>query len=250
MFVSTPSGFADTPVTKRLVLFTAIVPIGISLMEAQYWLDLARDPHLTKWGQWWRIVLNQIAYTNQAQVLLAVLLLYNLRIMERLMGSHKYLSYMIVVGTLSLVTTPALIMIWSMIPGLRAINYIPPGPTAPIFGVLCIYHQVVPAVYRFQISSTADMRVQLTDKTFVYAIAAQLCMGGLPGSTVQAMVGWALGSLLYSGVIPGKGWRLPYYHKLGLDSTSTDNNTSGRGDSSTVPETTDDTNSNTSNQNL
>lgn len=41
--------------------------------------------------QWWRIPISQLTYVDQVHVLLALLLFYNLRIVERFMGSRKFL---------------------------------------------------------------------------------------------------------------------------------------------------------------
>jgi hypothetical protein len=214
MFASTVSGFADTPVTKWTIYLTVIVPIIISLLEVQYLFDLSMSPHLLLWFQWWRIPLNQLIYTSQSQVLLAVLLLYNLRVIERLMGSRKYLSFMVLVYFITVILRPTtLYALYVMLPSTSSF-YFPPGPTSVLFALLGLYYSLVPIVYRFQMSSsgqTGDLKATLSDKTFVYLIAAQLSIiAYIPGSIMSALTGWIIGGLIHSEVIPGKNWRIPF----------------------------------------
>lgn len=49
MFVSSPSGFANTPVTKSLIYSSLIGAITVSLLEVTYYFDLQVVPHLLVW---------------------------------------------------------------------------------------------------------------------------------------------------------------------------------------------------------
>lgn len=91
MFTATLAGFKDTPVTKAWICFLLVAPIVVSLLQVQYIFDLAVSPYLTVWHQWWRVPLNQSIFVNQSEIIIAILLLYNLRVIERLIGSAKFL---------------------------------------------------------------------------------------------------------------------------------------------------------------
>jgi hypothetical protein len=117
---------------------------------------------------------------------------------------------------------PILLTIFSAIPLLRRIDYIPPGQTSVIFALLLLYHRVVPVMYRCQLipgtnSSSSEVKAEFSDKALLYAVAIQLALCYPPGSIVSALVGWTIGGLIHSEIIPGKNWRIPFYHKLGLE---------------------------------
>lgn len=117
---------------------------------------------------------------------------------------------------------PILLIIFSVIPLLKRIDYIPPGQTSVIFALLLLYHRVVPVMYRCQLfpgtdSASSEVKAEFTDKALLYAVAIQLALCYPPGSIVSALVGWTTGGLIHSEIIPGKNWRIPFYHKLGLE---------------------------------
>lgn len=161
---------------------------------------------------------------DQAHVLLGLVLFYNLRVIERLMGSRKFLSYIFLIYCGSICIIPLLLAVFSIIPILKNIDYIPPGQTSIIFALLVLYHRMVPPMYRCQLTTTTttDFKAEFTDKALVYAISIQLCLFYPPGTSISALTGWVLGELIYSEIIPGKNWRFPFYHKLGLEESSSD----------------------------
>lgn len=123
---------------------------------------------------------------------------------------------------LSLFFVPLSNLILSYIPVLSSLfqqlasTYIPPGPTSLVFATLVLYKEIIPPVFKFQITPiSSPFTLILSDKVFVYFIAADLLLLGLPGSLNPALVGWVLGNLIHLELIPGKNWRIPFikmYH--------------------------------------
>lgn len=217
MFASTASGFADTPVTKLWIYFSLCMPIFVSLAESQYLFDLAIDPQLLKWGQWWRLITNQLIYTNQSEALLSTMLIYNMRVVERFYGTRKYLSFVLLTFIFSCFAVPVLCYLVSCTPFIT-IGTISPGQTSTICAALYSYHTLVPVVYRFQISPLGSQpKWGLSDKAFVYIIALQLIAFHGLDSPIAAGLGWTFAALVQNDIIPGKSWRLPLYSHLHLE---------------------------------
>lgn len=137
--------------------------------------------------------------------------LYNMRIVERFLGSSKYISFIVLIYTLSLFVIPLVYTFLDHLPLLSDTHYSPPGPTAIVFALLSVYRDLVPAVYRFQLTPVSSpLKLHLSDKSFIYIMAADLAFLRAPGAFINAVVGWTLGGLIHSEAIPGKHWRIPF----------------------------------------
>ncbi|KAK2734232.1 hypothetical protein FQN55_002849, partial [Onygenales sp. PD_40] len=84
------SGFAGAPVTKYGVLFLITSSILVSVADVKYMMYIQVVPHLWEYWQVWRMVVWPICYINSGEVLFAAMLLYQLRVIERLWGSRKF----------------------------------------------------------------------------------------------------------------------------------------------------------------
>jgi hypothetical protein len=171
--------------------------------------------------------LNQALYITQSEILVYTIFLYNLRILERFLGSHKFISFITLIYLLSLALIPFIYAIFDYIfaynttpadSGVAAsATFSPPGPTTVVFALLHIYKQLIPPVYQFQITPlSAPFKIHLSDKSFLYIIAADLAWLRAPGSLVNALAGWTLGGLIHSEILPGKQWRIPFVKTQGV----------------------------------
>lgn len=156
-----------------------------------------------------------------------------MRLLERFLGSAKYLSFIALIYLLSLGFIPLVYAILAHIPFLSSSSssysttsstsssttttttiynrYSPPGPTPVVFALLAIYRDLVPPAYKFHLTPTsAPFELHLSDKAFVYILAADLAFLRWPGAFVNAVVGWTLGGLIHNEAIPGKHWRIPF----------------------------------------
>lgn len=114
---------------------------------------------------------------------------------------------------------------------LNTLNYLPSGPTAVIFSLLCQFYAAIPHVYKYRLStgipsaaastsssssasaSTAGSgpTILLSDKSTTYLLASQLALSQFPYSLLPAAVGWAVGYAWRIDALPGSAaaWRLP-----------------------------------------
>lgn len=168
---------------------------------------------------------------NQSEIIFASLALYNLRIVERLLGSRQFLSYVLVVLMYTSIFVPLISAFIGILPFV-SIPYIPSGPTALIFSLLVQYRELVPVAYKFKflLSSTSDSvtEVTLTDKIFLSLCVLQLTWTKYWGSIIIAFTGWTVGVLLDLEILPGKGWRVPLFSGSTADEKRSESRRSAR----------------------
>ncbi|KAK9457125.1 hypothetical protein V1511DRAFT_455694 [Dipodascopsis uninucleata] len=212
MFSATPPGFQNAPVSKILVVGTFTLSLITSIIGIKHYFFLQLDPQIWRWGQWWRLLVWQIVYLNESEVLFSSLLLYNLRVIERLLGSRKFASMILLAIGYSFVLAPCLLITMKIVPSYTA-NYLPPGPTPIVFAILAQYHHLIPSVYKFRISSSSQpnqqRQITFSDKIFIYILASQLALGQMPGSLITSFTGWLVGVLWNKDVLPSRSWRIP-----------------------------------------
>ena len=85
------SGFTNAPVTRALVFGTVLAALLASLTDTRFYLPIAVVPHLWGYGQAWRVVTWGWVFTNSTEVLFGVLGFYQLRVVERVWGTRKFL---------------------------------------------------------------------------------------------------------------------------------------------------------------
>ncbi|KAK6538038.1 hypothetical protein TWF694_010931 [Orbilia ellipsospora] len=225
------SGFAHTPVSQFFVYYLVIAAVAISVSDYKYLFHVQIIPHLWKWNQWWRVLIWQGTYANTGEVLFASLAVYNLRIIERLWGSRKFASFL----TYNLISTSLLtpLLLGTILRPLTfwRMNYLPPGPTPLIFALLAQYHATIPSTYKFRLllplspteqtpAATPALQaareeeepaITLSDKFYVYLVAAQLALSQPPGSLLGAAVGWIAGYAWRAELVPWGRWRYPIW---------------------------------------
>ncbi|KAI9158502.1 DSC E3 ubiquitin ligase complex subunit 2 [Paramyrothecium foliicola] len=211
------SSFANTPVTRLLVLGVVSTSIAASLLDAKHYSFIIVDTHLWRYRQFWRLLTYQICYTNSSEVLFAAMSFYNLRIVERMWGSRKYASYLLVSSVITALVPPLLLTVLRPLsPSL--FNYMPAGPTPLLFAALAQFHAMVPHMYKYRVAtssapSTAESfsGVTFSDKSYKYALAIHLALLQWPGSVIGALVGWVVGYAWREGLMPASliSWRLP-----------------------------------------
>ncbi|KAK2804148.1 hypothetical protein FQN50_006690 [Emmonsiellopsis sp. PD_5] len=150
------------------------------------------------------------------------MLLYQLRVIERLWGSRKFASFLLTTTPYTTLLPPLLLTLLLRPLSLHTLNYLPPGPTATLFAILAQFYSAIPYQYKYRLSTSTttttppnnpptDPSITLTDKSLTYLLATQLALAQFPHSLVPAAVGWAVGYAWRSDVLPGRaaGWRVP-----------------------------------------
>ncbi|KAG9243803.1 hypothetical protein BJ878DRAFT_509084 [Calycina marina] len=216
------SGFTDAPVSRSLVYFLIGSSILVSITDLKHYFYIQIVPHIWTYHQVWRVLIYQLCYINSTEVLFAAMMLYNMRVIERLWGSRKYASFILLTLTLTTILPPLLLALFIRPLSLNTINYLPAGPTPLIFALLAQYHATIPQIYKYRIAASSSSSqntspnlptpgLVLSDKSTTYLPALQLCLSQFPGSAICALVGWFIGSSWRNDVLPGRitGWRLP-----------------------------------------
>ncbi|KAF3187889.1 hypothetical protein TWF225_004103 [Orbilia oligospora] len=224
-------GFTHTPISQFFVYYLVIAAVLISVSDYKYLFHIQIIPHLWRWGQWWRVLIWQFSYANTGEVLFASLAVYTLRVVERLWGSRKFASFITYNLIFTSLITPFLLAIIFRPLTLWRMNYLPPGPTPLIFAILAQFHATIPSTYKFRLllpispsppppEATPSLQVAreesepsitLSDKFYVYIVAAQLAVSQFPGSLVGAAVGWIAGYAWRAEVVPWGRWRWPIW---------------------------------------
>ncbi|KAJ1308441.1 hypothetical protein OPQ81_004146 [Rhizoctonia solani] len=195
------SGFQNAPVTKGFMIATGALSLIIGLADVRHYFHLQLSPHISRDHQYWRLITNQLAFTNSSELLIGQIVLYNVAVgIERTFGSHKYLSFLIAASLVStLLNFASLIALYRF-----GLNYIPAGPTAILFAILYQYERVVPSAYNFRI-----LGITMSNKSFIYLTAFPIIISHMPGSMLVAAAGLATGALYRSDITNLKSYRAP-----------------------------------------
>ncbi|KIX04104.1 uncharacterized protein Z518_07657 [Rhinocladiella mackenziei CBS 650.93] len=218
----TTSGFSNTPVTRFVILACICASILTSILDLRHLVPIKPYPHLWPYQQISRILTFQVAYTSSTELLFAIALLYQFRVLERLWGPRKYASFLVVCFWLNVLLIPTLCLVLKL-GTLGAYNYVPAGPTAVVFAALSAWGDEIPRLYRYKIiTGTAQQQEQqegssqqiagiaLSDKSTTYVLAAQLALSQFPYQLLPAAVGWTVGSAWMGELLPGGlgRWRI------------------------------------------
>jgi membrane associated rhomboid family serine protease len=224
----TTSGFASSPVTRALIFTLLSTTLLTSILDIKHLLPIKPTPHLWPYLQFSRILTFQLAYLSSTELLFGVVLLYQFRVLERLWGSRKYGSFVVVSWVVCGVLTPALGVV-TKIASLGWWGYIPPGVTGLVFSILGVWRAEVPALYAVKVVTGVgghgggneqdeqdaervdETGLVLSDKATTYVLAAQLALSQFPYQLLPAFVGWLVGiawreELLSMSMIR---WRIP-----------------------------------------
>ncbi|KAH6633359.1 hypothetical protein C7974DRAFT_412359 [Boeremia exigua] len=224
------SGFTNAPVSQFLVFGTVVGALVATLTDTRYYLPVAVVPHIWGYGQLWRFVTWGWVFTNSTEVLFGVLSFYQLRVIERLWGSRKFLSF--IVTTLPYTTIlPPLLLTFVLRPlSLGYVNFLPSGPTSILFALLANYYAAIPYTYKYRVSPASpaapspstpaspaqqatsiwSRSITVTSKATSYLAPFQLAFSQFPGSLLAAAVGWAIGTAYRRDLLPGAyAWRVP-----------------------------------------
>ncbi|KAI8381126.1 uncharacterized protein BYT42DRAFT_565351 [Radiomyces spectabilis] len=191
-------GFYNVPVTKFLLLFVGGCSILSAILNLKPAFHLQLSPHITVHHQFWRLLTSHCAFANSGDVFFGSLLLYVMRVIERLYGSSKYAAFVFLAVVLStLLEIGALVSLARL--GLRSF---PGGPFALIFVMVYQYHRVIPVTYRFRVFG-----VTFNDKCFVYFLALQMLISQGFSTIIPCVCGLMAGALWRSDIGNIKRWR-------------------------------------------
>lgn len=217
--VTTPS-LTHAPTTRFLIFASIGSSILTSLLDLKPYAAIRPTPHLWPYLQFSRLLTFQLAYTSATEVLFSAALLYQFRALERIWGSRKYASFILVCWT-SLTALVPLCGLTLKIGTLGVYNYIPAGLVGIVFAAMAAWQEEVPRLYRYKILTGASSEsspenvdakgVVFSDKSTTYLLALQLALSQFPYNLLPAALGWVVGSAWMGELLPaGMGrYRVP-----------------------------------------
>lgn len=183
-----PSGFQNAPVTKGLVITSAIFSIVIGMQDGASacglsYQGIVRKLHL------WRLVTSALVFSSTPELIFGLCLLYYFRVFERQIGSNKYSVFVL----FSVIFTTFFELI-SLVVFKDPISIgLTPGPYGLIFSSFIPFYFDIPVSTWFRIFG-----IQFSDKSFVYLAGLQLLISSRKRSFIPGLC----------GIIAGLSYRL------------------------------------------
>lgn len=249
MSVSLPSGFRHLKVSACLVTTIIAIPVIVSLLDWKQYFLFAWNPFIYEWHQFWRIILVQLQFQNESEVVVAsILIITKFKSIERVFGSLKLAKTLFL---LYIYNTFAITLIYSLLYLLLGWNvFLPSGPFGIIFGLLHIYNNTTPTLYHFELlfNNVVNMRpfgevvkITLSDKFTTYLLVTILFFNeGLISSTLPSSIGYFIGYLYWNELLPINDASLSfmdsYFSKSIIESNNTDSLSEGADDQDNQPD--------------
>ncbi|KAF3330694.1 ubiquitin-associated domain-containing protein 2-like isoform X1 [Carex littledalei] len=173
-----PSGFHNAPVTKTIVIATALFTIPFGVRGYSLKLGLAYQDIFEKL-RIWRLISSVFAFSSTPELIFGLGLLYYFRVFERQIGSNKYAVFV----TFS-VLVPLLFEILALGYLKDFLDKLTPGPYSLIFASFVPFFFDIPVSSKFRI-----LTVHLSNKSFIYLAGLQLLFSSGKQSLVPGLCG-------------------------------------------------------------
>ncbi|KAJ4819930.1 Ubiquitin-associated domain-containing protein 2 [Rhynchospora pubera] len=180
-----PSGFHNAPVTKTIVIATALFTILFGVRGNSSKLGLTYQDIFEKL-RIWRLISSIFAFSSTPELIFGLCLLYYFRVFERQIGSNKYAVFV----TFS-VLVPLLFEILALGYLKDFLDKLTPGPYSLIFASFVPFFFDIPISSRFRI-----ITVHLSNKSLIYLAGLQLLFSSGKQSLVPGLCG-ALAGCFY-----------------------------------------------------
>ncbi|KAG9015551.1 hypothetical protein FRB94_000156 [Tulasnella sp. JGI-2019a] len=192
--------FHNAPVTKGVMLFLGISSLTAAIFDVKHYFHIQLVPHIARDHQYWRLLTHHLIFGNSSELLLAMVLLFNVGVnIERTFSSRKYGSFLIISGLLSTLLTFSTLLLTNRF----GLNYLPPAPVAIIFAIMYQHYRIVPISYTFRISVFS-----ISNKAFQYFLAYLLAISDPPGTLVTCAIGLITGQIYRSDIVNLKNYRI------------------------------------------
>ncbi|KAG8372138.1 hypothetical protein BUALT_Bualt12G0035200 [Buddleja alternifolia] len=180
-----PSGFNNAPVTRTIVVASAVFTIIFGIQSRSRNIDWSYQDIFKKL-QIWKLIVSVFGFSSTPELVFGIYLLYYFRLFERQIGSNKYtvfILFSIIVSILLEVVAQGLLRDPSL-------NILTSGPYGLIFSSFVPFYFDIPISTRFRVFS-----LNFSDKTFIYLAGLQLFLSSWKRSMVPGICGILAGSL-------------------------------------------------------
>ncbi|GAA5885159.1 hypothetical protein JCM6882_007254 [Rhodosporidiobolus microsporus] len=183
--MSVPS-FAGAPVSKALAATVTIGSVLAAITATQQYFHLPIVPHLSRDHQFFRFLSHHLVFNNSSELVLGIIVLwYASPSVERMFGTRKFASFVLVTTALSTALTAVVLGLgWQLTRG--RFNGLPAGPFAIFFAIVYQSHRLVPTVYYFRLFHPA---LTLTNRFPLYILALLLATAQPPASLLVTLIG-------------------------------------------------------------
>ncbi|BGP00890.1 hypothetical protein JCM10021v2_004578 [Rhodotorula toruloides] len=182
------SSFAGAPVSKALLTITVACSILAAVTSTQHLFHLPLVPHLVRDHQFDRFAAHHFVYANSAELLLGTLLLWQTSAeVERLFGTRKFASFVVITTAFSTVATAVTLLLGARLTR-GQFNSVPSGPFAAIAAILYQSRRLVPPLYHFRLFHPL---LTFSNRFAVYLLAVLLFTSNLPSSAILCVIGTA-----------------------------------------------------------
>ncbi|GEM09302.1 hypothetical protein Rt10032_c07g3319 [Rhodotorula toruloides] len=187
------NSFAGAPVSKALLTVTVACSVLAAVTSAQHLFHLPLVPHLTRDHQFYRLVAHHFVFANSAELLLGTLLLWQTSAeVERLFGTRKFASFIVVTTACSTVATVVTLLLGARLTR-GHFNAFPSGPFAVTSAILYQSHRFIPQLYHFRLFHPY---LTFSNRFGIYLLAALLFSFNFPSYAILGAIGIA-SSLAY-----------------------------------------------------
>ncbi|GAA6056194.1 hypothetical protein JCM3770_004257 [Rhodotorula araucariae] len=200
------NSLAGAPLSRALIVTLVVTSTLAAVTANQHLFHLPLAPHLQRDHQVYRLVAHHLVFANSAELFLGVLVLWQTSMgVERVFGTKKYASFLVITTTFSTVLSFVLLIVGSIVTRGR-LNVFPAGPFAITFAILYQSHRLHPTLYTFTIFHPL---LTLTDRFPVYLLAVLLALSQPPSTLLLALIGLASSAAWTADALGLKRYRLP-----------------------------------------
>ncbi|GAA5871823.1 hypothetical protein JCM8547_003281 [Rhodosporidiobolus lusitaniae] len=202
--MSIPS-FAGAPLSKGLTVTLTVVSTLAAVTSSQHYFHLPLVPHLTRDHQFYRLLTCQFAFTNSSELFLVVLVLwYSSLAVERMWGTRKFASFLVIISLLSTSFSFLLLLLGYRLTSSR-FSSLPAGPFPLVLAIVYQSHRLIPTLYTFRLFYPL---LTFTNRFPLYLLTLLLATSQPPSSVFLSLIG-LLSSALYTSSPSLSSFRLP-----------------------------------------
>ncbi|ORZ38963.1 hypothetical protein BCR44DRAFT_35317 [Catenaria anguillulae PL171] len=197
------AGFYNAPTTQVALYSVGGSTLLASVFKAKQYFPISVTPMLAqKLPQLHRLVTSHLVFGSSSELVFGGLLLYHLRVLERLYGARKYSAFVFVTTTIATLLEVTILVLFRSI-GWN-VETLASGPYAMLFASLYLFHHRVPENDRFRF-----LGISFSQKSFVYLMTIQLLTLSWPTSLIPALSGFTAGSIYLANPLNIQSWRFP-----------------------------------------
>ncbi|KAL6523297.1 Rhomboid-like protein 20 [Orobanche gracilis] len=194
-----PSGFNNAPVTRLVVIASALFTIVFGIQGRSRNLAWSYQDIFKKL-QIWKLIVSVFGFSSTPELIFGIYLLYYFRVFERQIGSNKYTVFIMFSVIVSLLFE--VLAQWL----LKDPSILTSGPYGLIFSSFIPFYFDIPISTRFRV-----FNLNFSDKTFIYLAGIQLFLSSWKRSMLPGICGILAGSLYRLNVFRVRRMKFPEF---------------------------------------